>query len=110
MDETLERMLRLKELMRKGRGRERPPGWQKEVDDLRAKVAADLLRRFDHLIDRGRLPIGLLSDSGACGSCHLKLTPDQVLHLRNKPGRGSSCPYCGCLLYVATNEEHSAAR
>ena len=107
MDETLERMLRLKELMKKGRDRKRPPEWQKEVDDLRGKIENDLLRRFDHLIDRGRAPIGLLSESGACGNCHLKLTPDLILHMRSTPGRGFSCPYCGCLLYVA-RDEHSA--
>src|SRR5690349_17152981 len=108
MDETLERMLRLKELMKKARDRKQSPGWQQEVDDLRAKVESDLLRPFDHLLDRGRPPIGLLSDSGACSTCHLKLTPDQILHMRNQPGLGFSCPHCGCLLYVASHEKQSA--
>ena len=107
MDETLERMLRLRELMKTERGRAGSPNWQKEVDALREQVDADLLRRFDHLIERGRAPVGLLSDSGACGTCHLNLTRDQVLHMRNSPRRGFPCPYCGCLLYVAKALETS---
>jgi predicted nucleic acid-binding Zn-ribbon protein len=100
MDVTLERMLRLRELMKKARGKRQSQEWQQEVDELRTTVAVDLLRRFDHLIDRGRAPVGLLSNSGACESCHLQLTPDQILHMRNAPGAGFTCPYCGCLLYV----------
>ena len=107
MDETLERTLRLRELMKKEHERGRAPKWQKEVDALRGQVDADLLRRFDHLVDRGRAPIGLLSESGACGTCHLTLTRDQVIHMRNTPGRGFPCPYCGCLLYVADALETS---
>src|SRR5215467_183200 len=100
MDVILERMLRLGELMKKTPGKRQAREWQKEVDELRTKVDADLLRPFDHLIDRGRTPVGLLSDSGACESCHLQLTPDQILHMRNAPDRGFPCPHCGCLLYV----------
>ena len=100
MDVTLERMLRLRELAKKTRGKRQAQESQKEMADLRTKVSADLLRLFDHLIDRGRAPVGLLSDSGACESCHLKLTPDQILHMRNAPDCGFPCPHCGCLLYV----------
>jgi len=101
MDATLETMLQLKELIKKRGQKKRSPELQKKVEKLRARVSPHLLRHFDHLIGHGRSPVGLLSDSGACATCHLRLTPDEVLHIRNIRGRGFTCPHCGCFLYVA---------
>jgi len=73
------------------------------VEQLRAKVPANILRRFDHLAERRRFPVAELSNSGACGNCHLKLTPSDVLRFRralqSERDAVSTCPFCGSFLY-----------
>jgi predicted nucleic acid-binding Zn-ribbon protein len=73
-----------------------------EVKDFRDRLPENLLRRFDRLMDHGHRPIAPLSESGACGSCHLKLPPDEVLDFRRAPDQVHACPHCGCVLFEAT--------
>jgi len=84
-------------------GRKKPAARpQAEINRLRGQLPEDLLRRFDRLLERGRRPIAPLSPSGACGSCHLKLPPAEVLDFHRAPGQVGACPHCGCVLFDAT--------
>jgi len=73
------------------------------IEQLRAKLPENILRRFDHLAERRRFSVVQMSDSGACGNCHLKLTPSDALRFRRtlETERESvfTCPFCGCFLY-----------
>jgi predicted nucleic acid-binding Zn-ribbon protein len=83
-----------------------------EVNRLRDRLPEDVLRRFNRLIEHGHRPIVSLSESGACGSCHLKLPPDQVLDFRRAPDQIHACPHCGCVLFASAplREAEATAR
>jgi predicted nucleic acid-binding Zn-ribbon protein len=83
-----------------------------EVNRLRDRLPEDVLRRFDRLIEHGHRPIAPLSESGACGSCHLRLPPDEVLAFRRAPDQVHACPHCGCVLFASAppREAEAAAR
>lgn len=76
-----------------------------KIDNLRAELPVNILRRFDHLTKHGRLPVVPLSESGACGSCHLKLPPADVLRIRSSSHALPVCPFCGCFLYASAAVE-----
>ena len=103
MNTTLKDLIRLQELMRRYENSGHPASQHKRIVHLRGSLPANLLRRFDHLAEHGRPPVAQVSASGACGSCHLKLTASDVLRLRHAQESNaenfSLCPFCGCFLY-----------
>lgn len=106
MNTTLKTLIRLEELTQQYEKEDRRTNLRKQINDLRARLPESLLRRFEHLTQHGRLPVAQVSESGACGSCHLKLTVGDALRLRHpqdaKEDCVLTCPFCGCFLYVAT--------
>jgi predicted nucleic acid-binding Zn-ribbon protein len=101
MNNSITVLTRLFELTRPN-GHKRPaPARQAEINRLRERLPESLLRRFDRLVERGHRPIAPLSGSGACGSCHLKLPPGEVLEFRRAPDQVHACPHCGCVLFAS---------
>jgi predicted nucleic acid-binding Zn-ribbon protein len=107
MNMTLNNLVRLEALTRQCGKRNGTPGLRKQIARLRAVLPENILRRFDHLAGHGRLPVAQISVSGACGSCHLALTPGDAQRFQRhaqEPHLDSvlMCPFCGCFLYAAT--------
>lgn len=104
MNTILKEIIRLEELQRQSHIRGKAQDLSQEIDHVRAGLPEDVLRHFDHLTKIRRLPVAGLSKSGACGNCHMKLPPADVLNLR-----GTSilmtCPFCGCFLYGPFGEK-----
>jgi predicted nucleic acid-binding Zn-ribbon protein len=101
MNATLNHLIHLQELMRQFESEGHPPRLRKQIDSLRAKLPEDVLRRFDHVADHRRLSVAPVSASGACGICHMKLPPADVLHIRSSTHTLPICPLCGGFLYLA---------
>jgi predicted nucleic acid-binding Zn-ribbon protein len=102
MNNTLSDLIRLQELTLESESEGHEAILRKRIDRLRAKLPETVLRRFDHLAEHGRRAVARVSQSGACGSCHLKLTRGDVLRLRHTCEEAvPACPYCGCFLYAA---------
>lgn len=101
MNQTLALIIQLHELMLQPARPRQQAERQKQIDRLRRKVPAGLLRAFDHLVLHGRIPVAPVSQSGACRSCHLNLPPGDVLSLRRAAEQLHNCPYCGCFIYAA---------
>ncbi len=80
----------------------RPRGSQKEVERLRAEIPEQFLRSFDRLAQQGRMAVAMISESGACGSCHLNLPPATAIRIRHTADLIHCCPHCGCFLYDPT--------
>ena len=103
MNPTLKDLIRLDEAVQRYEREGCPANLHKQVNRLRTKLPANILRRFDHLAEHGRPPVARVSASGACGSCHLRLTPSEVLRFRHAQESNaeniSLCPFCGCFLY-----------
>jgi len=106
MNKTLANLIRLQELLEQHEQGDDTEDLRKLMDRVRGKLTEAHLRRFEHLIERGRLAVARVSESGACGSCHLKLTAGDSLRFRQpqdpKEDRVFTCPFCGCFLYVAS--------
>jgi len=96
MNKTLANLIRLQERMEQCEHGGRTAGLRKQIDRVRAKVPEAILRRFGHLIQYGRVPLARLSESGACGSCHLKLLAADAGRVRQEPDELHVCPHCGC--------------
>ena len=115
MNKTLASLIRLQELLEQHEHGDDTDNLRKQMDRVRGQLPEALLRKFQHLMERGRLPVAQVSESGACGSCHLKLTPGDTLRFRRpqdpKEDRVLTCPFCGCVLYgatvVAREKEHN---
>ncbi len=107
MNTTLETLIRLEKLTQQYEKEDQKTNLRKQINNLRAELPESLLRRFDHLAERGRLPIAQVSESGGCGSCHMKLPLADVLRIRSSSHVLPICPFCGCVLYApaATTEE-----
>ncbi|MGB8368604.1 MAG: C4-type zinc ribbon domain-containing protein [Limisphaerales bacterium] len=101
MNKTLTSLIQLQELMRRYENAGHPASLRRQVDRLRTKLPKNILRQFDHLAELGRLPVAQVSASGACGSCHMKLPPADMLHIRSSDHQFPICPFCGCFLYAA---------
>lgn len=102
MNKTLANLIQLQELMRRYENSGHLANLRRQVERLRAKLPKNILRQFDHLAELGRLPVAQVSESGACGSCHIKLPLADVLHIRSSDHQFPICPFCGCFLYVAS--------
>jgi len=102
MNNTITVLTRLRELTEQDGGKEHGAARRAEITRLRDRLPEDLLRRFDRLVEHGHRPLASLSESGACGNCHLRLPPSDVLDFRHAPDRVHVCPHCGCMLFAAT--------
>ncbi len=101
VDKALANMIRLQELMRQPGLLGRAKALQRQVNRLRHKIPGNVLSCFDRLMCHGRTPVAALSETGACGNCHLKLPLFEVLQIRQATDQIPTCPYCGCFLYAA---------
>ena len=63
-----------------------------------AAVDGEWLARYERIAAKGGGAIALV-EHGACGHCHMKLSPAQVVEAR-KPDRLSFCDFCGRILYA----------
>lgn len=106
MNQTVVTILRLQQHSSSTRGRGLS---QKQIDELRATLPSNVLRRLDYLAQRGRGPIAILSDADACGCCHMRLPHGVGLEIRGMPEDIHNCPYCGCFLYAPISPEAPAA-
>jgi len=110
MDKVLANMIRLQELMRLSGRPKRGKAPQRQVKRLRNKIPGNLLEAFDRLLHHGRTPMAALSESAACGSCHLNLPRFEVLQVRRATGQIFTCPYCGCFLYAAPGSQDTGEK
>jgi predicted nucleic acid-binding Zn-ribbon protein len=101
MNTTLNNLILLQELMQRLENEGRSPSLRKQIDGLRAQLPAEVLRRFDHVGEHRRVSVAPLSASGACGICHMKLPPADVLRIRSSTHTLPICPLCGGFLYMA---------
>jgi predicted nucleic acid-binding Zn-ribbon protein len=109
MNATLKDLIRLNELVRQYEPEGCPARLHKQVNQLRAKLSTNILRRFDRLAEHGRRSAAQVSKSGACGSCHLALTPGDMMQFRNAQDQVFTCPHCGCFLY-SPRAEHDESK
>ncbi len=98
-EQTLGRLIQL-QLLAAGSGLEQTTG-SKEWERLRAGISPKYLHAIDHLMAHGRTAVAILSETGACGGCHLKLPGALALHIQHALNQIHFCPHCGCILYVA---------
>ena len=71
----------------------------RQVRELRATIRPELLRSFDRVTAHGRPAVAAMSETGACGGCHLNLPSGLAAKARLQPEYAIQCPNCGCFLY-----------
>ena len=75
----------------------------KRKEDERRVLAAEIdptwLARYERLFAKQRDAAIALVEHGTCGSCHMKLSPSQVVEAR-KPDSLTLCDFCGRMLYL----------
>jgi predicted nucleic acid-binding Zn-ribbon protein len=101
MAETIQKLIRLKQLLESEQNESDEASLRSQIDEVRSLVPENLLRHFDRLYEHGKSPLTEISPSGACGSCHLKLPAGDALRVRrsSETDKVAVCPFCGCLLY-----------
>jgi len=92
-------MIRLQELTLRARRAAVATGVGRRILRLRGGIPELYLTRFDRLLQRRRVAVAAISESGACGACHLQLPVGDVWMVREASEMLASCPYCGCFLY-----------
>ena len=97
---TLSNLIRLQELTLGSESEGSAAVRCKRVERVRAKLPEAILRHFDHLEEQGRVPLARLSESGACGNCHLKLPAADAMRIRQNIDELHVCPHCGCWLHA----------
>lgn len=75
-----------------------------EVQALREKAASalndeDLTELYDRLLKRSNKVVVILSESGQCGGCHVKVTPATLIQVNGDKGI-VQCENCGRILYA----------
>lgn len=109
MNATLKQLIHLRELLRQYENAGHPPGLRRQIDQVRRKLPDAVLRRFDHVGEHRRVAVAPLSPSGACGVCHMKLPPADVLRIRGGQYPLPVCPLCGGFLYATETCFETAA-
>ncbi len=71
----------------------------RKIRELRAAMPPELLRAFDRAMDHGRAPVARITETGACGSCHLRLPSGVAPSFLIESEQIHKCPNCGCFLY-----------
>lgn len=72
---------------------------EEERKQLATEVDPTWLSRYDRLFVKQRDAAIALVEHGTCGSCHMKLSPSQVVESR-KPDTLTLCDFCGRMLYL----------
>ncbi len=93
-------LIHLQELTSQSEAGRRPA--RRHIQELRAAIPLELLRSFDSATDHGRAAIARVTDSGACGGCHLKLPSGMPAGIQILSDHIQKCPNCGCFLYTST--------
>ncbi|MBM3888229.1 MAG: hypothetical protein FJ388_03790 [Verrucomicrobia bacterium] len=99
MNKALSLLVRLQDQVLQSQGTAIGRAVSPTVLRLRAQIPQEYLCRFDRLTQRGRLAVAPVSESGACGACHLLLPVGDVWMLREMSELLAACPHCGCYLY-----------
>jgi len=99
MNITMKNLIALQELTQRFEHENHDSRLRLEIERVRAGLSEGILRRFDHFTKFRRLAVTQLSESGACGSCHMKLPPGDALRIRNSTHQLATCPFCSCFLY-----------
>ena len=77
----------------------------KRKEEERKGLAADIdptwLARYERLFAKQRDAAIALVEHGTCGSCHMKLSPSQVVDAR-KSDSLTLCDFCGRMLYLGS--------
>jgi predicted nucleic acid-binding Zn-ribbon protein len=73
---------------------------EEERRQLAAEIDPTWLARYERLFAKQRDAAIALVEHGTCGSCHMKLSPSQVVEAR-KPDTLTLCDFCGRMLYFA---------
>ncbi len=111
MNVTLKNLIKLQDLLKPGADDGLSTERDEQIERLRNKLPKAILGRFDYLSERRRLSIVKISETGACRSCHIKLTPSDVLRFRRTQETDTEtvpvCPSCGCFLYSSTAFDES---
>ena len=71
-----------------------------ERKTLAAEIDPKWLARYERIFAKQRDAAIALVEHGTCGSCHMKLSPSQVVEAR-KPDTLTLCDFCGRMLYLA---------
>jgi predicted nucleic acid-binding Zn-ribbon protein len=104
MNKTLAMMIRLQELTLRNRHAAGTAGIEKRILRLRGAIPGEHLARFDRLLQRRHIAVAAISQSGACGACHLQLPVGDIWLVREATEMLASCPHCGCFLYEARQQ------
>jgi len=71
----------------------------KKSDEIREKIPADLLRKYDQIkgIGRGLAVVSVWKE--VCGGCHMSIPPQQYNELQKATTTMNTCPNCNRILY-----------
>ncbi|MGD9782695.1 MAG: zinc ribbon domain-containing protein [Kiritimatiellia bacterium] len=64
-----------------------------------AEIEPKWLARYERLFAKQKDAAIALVEHGTCGSCHMKLSPSQIVEAR-KPDSPTLCDFCGRMLYL----------
>jgi len=73
---------------------------EEERKQLAAEIDPAWLSRYERIFAKQHDAAIALVEHGTCGSCHMKLSPSQVVDAR-KPDTLTQCAFCGRMLYLA---------
>jgi hypothetical protein len=65
---------------------------------LEAKIDSTVLPQYKRLLKTGSAPLAKVNESGICGNCHLKITPQTMTETKKEAV--VYCDNCSCLLYL----------
>ncbi|MCX7825076.1 MAG: hypothetical protein N2689_05915 [Verrucomicrobiae bacterium] len=108
MNKALSLLVRLQEHIHQSGGTTIRRALSPAVLRLRAQIPQEYLCRFDRLTRQGRLAVAPVSESGACGACHLLLPAGDIWMLREMSSLLATCPHCGCYVYFKPRMEKAA--
>ena len=74
---------------------------EEERKGLAAEIDPTWLARYERLFAKQRDAAIALVEHGTCGSCHMKLSPSQVVDAR-KSDSLTLCDFCGRMLYLGS--------
>jgi uncharacterized protein len=82
---------------------------RRSARQLAAEIDPVWLARYERLFAKQRDAAIALVEHGTCGSCHMKLSPSQVVESR-KPDTLTLCDFCGRMLYLGAVGGGATAR
>ena len=79
------------------------PEMEKEIDELRTRIAPPILAHYDRLLDQGKRGVAAVRNR-VCTGCHIQVPRAFVLALRQGTDL-QICENCGRYLYLPEPEE-----